>query len=211
MIVDIEKVLADPYGVLVQSVAEVVQAAPQSKLPWVVATVVVAVIASAAVWILKPAAPGSVSRFSHLLPEQQLFTGVNSQLVALSPDGSLLVYVANQQLYLRRMDELESNPIPGTDEGPAAPFFSPNGEWIGYWARADAQIKKIAVGGGAPIPLAGSSIPFGKVTWGADDRIVWGNNDGSNRSPAMGGRPRSWIRSLPGPPRSCPVESRSSQ
>ena len=51
--------------------------------------------------------------------------------LALSPDGRSLVYVAEQKLYLRQMDRNEATPIPGT-EGAYSPFFSPDGEWIGF-------------------------------------------------------------------------------
>ncbi len=170
--VDIQKVLADPEGVIVQPVAEVGQAVPASKLPWVVATLGLVVVASVAVWYLKPAEPRPISRFSHVLPEGQRFTNVGRPLVAVSPDGSHIVYVANSQLYLRSMDELEAHPIPGTDEIPTNPFFSPDGQWIGYWSQTDAQLKKIAISGGAAIPLADIVNPFG-ASWGTDDTIPW--------------------------------------
>jgi Tol biopolymer transport system component len=75
--------------------------------------------------------------------------------VALSPDGSHLVYVAGQggvqQLYLRAMDGLESRTIPGT-EGATSPFFSPDGQWLGF--SAAGKLKKISLSGGAPVNLA---------------------------------------------------------
>ena len=132
--VDIQKALADPSGVPVEPIGDVVQAAPRPMIPWLLAAVVLtAVTAGATVWNLKPEVPGPVSRFSHVLPEGQTFTNTGSTLVAISPNGSRMVYVANQQLHIRAMDALDSTPIPGTDETPAAPFFSPDGRWLGYW------------------------------------------------------------------------------
>ncbi len=58
--VDIQKALADPSGVLVQPVTEVVQAAAQSKLPWVAAIVLGIVVAGVGGWSLKPSEPVSV-------------------------------------------------------------------------------------------------------------------------------------------------------
>ena len=55
--------------------------------------------------------------------------------MAISPDGTRIVYVANYQLYLRSMDQLEAVPIRGTNESPTEPFFSPDGQWVGYFAR----------------------------------------------------------------------------
>src|SRR5206468_194549 len=66
-----------------------------------------------------------------LLPEDQSFTNGGRQLVAVSPDGTKLVYVAKSRLYLREMSGLESRPIPGSDSGglpPIGPAFSPDGQ-----------------------------------------------------------------------------------
>ena len=84
--------------------------------------------------------------------------------VALSPDGTRLVYVANRggkrQLYLRQMDRLEVTPIAGT-EGGLSPFFSPDGETVGFFVGY--KLKKVSVSGGVPQTLA--SVP--PVTRGA--------------------------------------------
>ncbi len=190
--VDIQTVLADPSGVLVQPVDEGVQAAPQSKLPWV-AAIIFGIVAGVAGWSLKPNLPGPVSRFSHVLPEGQQFTNTNRTVVALSPDGSRMVYVANQQLYVRAMDTLDSSPIPGTDENPTAPFFSPDGQWIGYWSQVDRQLKKIALGGGAPVVLTDIGNPYGAPQWSADDTIVWSQATGVMRASVNGGTPELLI------------------
>ena len=71
--------------------------------------------------------------------------------------GARLVYAANDQLYLRNLDEAVAHPIAGTDERVFTPFFSPDGEWIGYWA--DGQLKKIAVGGGVSGAHLRGSVP----------------------------------------------------
>ena len=191
--VDIQTVLVDPRGVLAQPVAEVVQASPQSKLPWV-AAVIVGIVAGVAVWNLKPEVPGPVSRFYHVLPEGQVFTNTGRALVAVSPDGSKMVYVANRQLYLRTMDTLESTPIPGTDENPTVPFFSPDGQWIGFISLSDGEIKKIPVSGGAPVTLAIPENPHGSPpVWGTDDMIVWSQLEGLMRVSTNGGTPELLI------------------
>ena len=176
--VDIQKALADPSGVLVQPTGDVAQVPPRRILPWVLAGVVVsAVIAGVAGWNLKPEAPSSVTRFSQVLPEGQQFTSTANTLVAVSPDGTRMVYVANTQLYARAMDALDATPIPGTDENPSAPFFSPDGQWIGYFSRIEGQLKKIPVSGGAPVTLSDAARPSGAPFWGTDDMIVWGQSD----------------------------------
>ena len=116
---------------------------------------------------------------------------------AVSPDGSRIVYGAArddvQQLFVRTRDELESRPIPNT-EGGMRPFFSPDGEWVGYFrwkerslASAISQgmrnlspstvLMKISLSGGPPVTLAqGGPVPGGVgtgATWGPDDIIVY--------------------------------------
>ncbi len=199
--VDIEKVLVDPSGVIVQPVADVVHAAPQSKLLWVAVTfLAVAVAVVATRMVLMPVEPGSVTRSSYTLPEGQAFTNLaNRSILTISPDGSRIVYAANRQLHMRLMNSLESTPIPGIDENPHYPFFSPNGQWIGYWSDDDTQLKKIAVSGGAPVTLANTNgNPFGTPTWGADDMIVWAEMGRViNTVSANGGTPEVLIASSP--------------
>ena len=188
--VDIQRVLADPSGVLVQPTGDAVQAPPRPILPWVLATFVVAtLVAVIATWNLKPTEPQSVAaRFYHELPDGQVFTRDQASLVAVSPDGSQIVYVANQQLYLRNLEEMEARPIQGTDEDPANPFFSPGGDWVGYFSVSDLQLKKIATIGGASVTLSDADRAFG-ASWGSDDTIVYGQLEGIMRVSANGGFP----------------------
>ena len=189
--VDIQKALADPSGVLVQPTGDVVQAQPQSKLPWVAAIALTAIVAVIASWNLKPTEPqplAPAARFYHELPDGQAFTRDGRPLVAVSPDGRQIVYVANDQLYLRNLNEMEARPIQGTDEDPANPFFSPGGEWVGYYSTSDSQLKKISTIGGASVTLCDATNPFG-ASWGSDDTIVYGQPEGIMRVSANGGAP----------------------
>ena len=171
-----------------------VQTASQSKLPWFTAFILGAIIAGLAVWsLIGPEPSGQVTRFSQVLPESQRFTRVGRPVVAVSPDGSRLVYVANNQLYLRAMDTLQSSPIAGTDEDPSAPFFSPDGEWIGYWSAEDDQLKKIAVSGGAAVTLCDAGNPRGRPVWSADETIMWSQGEGIMQVSANGGTPERLI------------------
>ena len=92
--VDVQKVLGDPSGVLVQPVAEVVQAAPQSKLPWVAAIAVTAIIAGLTVWFLRPIEPLPVSRSEYVLPDGRNFRRGARPVLRFSSDGSKFVYNA---------------------------------------------------------------------------------------------------------------------
>ena len=86
------------------------------------AAIVLAVAAGVAVWFLKPvpaAARAPMTRFSITVPSDQNFTRAGRHLVTISPDGTKLVYVANQQLYLRAIDQLEAVPIRGRTSIPS--------------------------------------------------------------------------------------------
>ena len=178
---------------LVEPGADVIQAPSKSSLPWIAATfLLTAVVASLAVWNLKPSETRSVVRFYHELAERHRFAR-SRNLVALSPDGSLLAYdeagpgggVA-AGLYLRSMDGLGATLISGTEGNPNTPFFSPDRQWLGFYLNG--QLKKIPVGGGAPVSLCDVTNPFG-ASWGADDTIVFGQPEGIMRVSANGGTP----------------------
>jgi len=67
------------------------------------------------------------------------------------------------------------------------PMFSPDGRWIGFFARG--KLKKIAVTGGAPVTLADAMSTRGGA-WGEDDTIIAGSgapSTGLLRIPASGG------------------------
>jgi hypothetical protein len=77
------------------------------------------------------------------LPEVQSFTNNVRSIVALAPDGSSMVYIANNQIHRRPMDALESTPIRGTAGNPSTPFFSPDGQSLAYWDAGEAQLERI--------------------------------------------------------------------
>ena len=76
--------------------------------------------------------------------------------VAISPDGTRLVFPilgkdSKQQLATRLLDQTAATVLPGT-EGASDPFFSPDGQWVGFFA--DSKMKKISILGGAPVTSA---------------------------------------------------------
>ncbi|HKI26542.1 MAG TPA: protein kinase [Candidatus Sulfotelmatobacter sp.] len=138
-----------------------------------------AVIASLAAWNLKPEPPRPVSRTVITLPPGQRLAGLDQPAIALSPDGTHLAYVAvqggRQQLYLRAMDSLEARPIPGT-ESATGPFFSPDGQWLGFFA--DQKLKKVSVSGGSALTLADVAFPLG-ASWDSHGMITFAPSVGS--------------------------------
>jgi serine/threonine protein kinase/Tol biopolymer transport system component len=172
---EIEQVLADPSGVFAQPVMTA-KARKKMRLgiPWVAAAIAVtAIIVGFAVMYLRPPEPKKVVRFDYELPNNQQFGDLTERAFAISPDGSQLVYATNKGLYLRSMNEMDSKLLPGTGGSMQRPFFSPDGEWIGFFCSADNRLKKIAISGGAPVTLAEVSI-FGSFDWGADGTIRYG-------------------------------------
>jgi serine/threonine-protein kinase len=150
--VDIQRVLTDPSGVLVQPIAAVhPRGRLRTILPWVAALVLTAIIAGVAVWNLRRPEPRQVMRFDYDLPEGHQLTG--SQSLAVSPDGKQFVYSTTNGLYLRSVDELTARLIAGTEGITAQPFFSPDGKSVGYFSVNDRQLMKIAISGGAPVTL----------------------------------------------------------
>jgi eukaryotic-like serine/threonine-protein kinase len=94
--------------------------------------------------------------------------------LALSADGRRLVFAGRaagggRRLYLRPMDRFEAAAIPGT-EGSAGPFFSPDGQWVGFWA--DRKLKKVSLAGGQPQTLCDAETLRG-ASWGADGHILF--------------------------------------
>src|SRR5436853_1419912 len=148
----------------------------RSRIVLVSASVLVAAAAAVAAWLLKPAPPKAVTRFAMSLPPgHRLFT--NRPELAISPDGTRLVYAAGQavgslQLYLRAMDGLEARAIPGTEQA-AGPFFSPDGQWIGF--SAGGKLKKVSLSGGLPVSLADVGPAGGAfgASWGSQGIIAF--------------------------------------
>ncbi len=112
--------------------------------------------------------------------------------IAVSPDGKYFVYTAEvpntSQLYLHRMNELASQPIPGT-ENSAEPTISPDGQWIAFNA-AQERLTKISIFGGAPEVICPTNGQTRGIWWAEDNTIYFGHISSSiYRVPARGGVP----------------------
>ena len=123
----------------------------------------VGALAMAGVWEVQPVPPAHVTGFSIGLPEGHQFS-LPRIAVAISPDGTRIVYAAEGRLYLRSMADLESRPIPGT-EGGIGPVFSPDSRFLAF--SVGGELKQIAVSGGVPVPLCRTGIVPSSVTWDA--------------------------------------------
>lgn len=123
-------------------------------VPWAVS--LAALVLVVVTW-RKPAA--DVGHF--VIPTEPLQVE-NTSAMALSRDGRVLVYVGEERgqrhLFLRPMGSSEARRVSET-EGARDPFFSPNGEWIAFFA--DGKLKKVSTGGGSPIVLTDASAAGG--------------------------------------------------
>jgi serine/threonine-protein kinase len=161
-------------------------------LPAVSGLVVGAAGASLLVWALtRPDPPRPMRMVIAPPPSDPLYSESIGGQVAISPDGTQVVYVGirgGPQLYSRKIDQLEAQPIPGT-QGARQPFFSPDGSSVGFWSTAESELRKVAIGGGPIVTIC--KAPTGNLygaAWGEDGTIVFGSG-GLYRVSAAGGSP----------------------
>jgi Tol biopolymer transport system component len=110
--------------------------------------------------------------------------------MALSPDGRQVAFAGRSgavtQLYVRALDAAAAKPLSGT-EGADGPFFSPDGNWIGFWAGN--TLKKVPAAGGPPATVAQvSGVGFG-ASWTEDGTIVFASPTGISKVSEDGGTP----------------------
>jgi Tol biopolymer transport system component len=173
----------------------------RERLAWMSALVAVALIAVVAVvWARRPVLAGRVSRFVITTPPGAPIRGGNQRGVAISPDGSRLVYRSSPQaigigtagvLYIREVNQLAAMPLHGA-EGAVDPAFSRDGRSIVYGDIRANALKRIPVDGGPPKTICSldGGNPRG-ASWGPDDMIVFATDRsrGLLRVPAAGGTP----------------------
>jgi len=117
---------------------------------------------------------------------------------AISPDGARLVYTVAQPggskiFYLRRADQLDGHPIPGTADG-SQPLFSPDGQWLAF--EAASKEKKVRLDGSAPVTIADGGGNNG-ADWTTTDELVVGATDkahGLSRVSVAGGELAEFTR-----------------
>jgi Tol biopolymer transport system component len=165
---------------------------------WRLVAVALAVVTGIMTWAIMrgPSAASPLSSLSVVFGPSERFREWGPDM-ALSPDGSTLVYGGSdvqgtrEQLRVRRIDRLESRVLEGVSG--FAPFFSPDGRWIGFYGAE--QLMKVSIDGGTPVPLGVSSNRAGAADWGADNFIVYADltpqgTHGLFRISADGGTPQ---------------------
>jgi eukaryotic-like serine/threonine-protein kinase len=139
----------------------------------------------------KPAPPLRTA-FAVPIPAGDTMGYDDTPILVLSRDGRRLVYAAERtgarQLFLRTLGELDPRPLEGT-AGARSPFFSPDGQWVGFFAEG-GKLEKVPIGGGPPrIICEGVNAQRG-ATWADDDTIILAADyaTGLSRVSARGGR-----------------------
>jgi eukaryotic-like serine/threonine-protein kinase len=179
----------------VPSAATPVMARPRaSRTAWVVAALIA--VAGALGWwralsAPKPAA-APLTAFAVSIPAGDLIAYDDTPILALSRDGRRLVYAGERagarSLFLRTLGDLQPRALEGTT-GARSPFFSPDGQWIGFFAEG-GKLKKAPVSGGPPqLICEGINAQRGAV-WADDDTIIMTADyaAGLSRVSARGGR-----------------------
>jgi len=132
--------------------------------------------------------------------------------MAVSPDGEMLAFSATDasgqsSLWIRPLGSAEARKMDQT-EGALLPFWSPDSQFVGFWAGG--KLKKIGRTGGLPEVIC--RVPeIAQGAWGADGTILYAkavnspifrvNQDGANATAATSLLPgqvsQMWVQFLP--------------
>ena len=186
--------------------APVVPAGPlrlwQRPVPALLAAILVAAISGLAVWggtRSEGPAPSPV-RFRLAAPSPPgLNLAPQSGDVAVSPDGHRIAYLTGngvdvnepKQLLLRSLSDFTPTTL-AEEPGLHSPFFSPDGEWVGYYDLADLELRRVSIRGGSAIPVCDLPAFMRGASWGADDTIIFATAEAESglwRVAASGGVP----------------------
>jgi serine/threonine-protein kinase len=200
---EIEEVMARPVG----TVDDV--RTRRADLPWTVA--VIAIVAALAMAVITWQQRSSSAESAVSWPVSFTVTAppgyqidVTSP-VGVSPDGRAVAFAASrggtQQIFVRDLDKREVAALPGT-EGGFAPFFSPDGQWVGFFAAQ--KMKKVLRSGGAPLSIA----DFSELAANRNASAAWDEQDtilftpdvftGIRRVSSSGGTPTDVTKAAPG-------------
>ena len=153
----------------------------QRPIPAATAALVIAVVASLTVLtVMRPdVAPSDLMRFVIVPPESApLAVSGFGRDVVISGDGTRMAYNgpipggAIPRINLRSIDQVNGAALPGTVRG-IAPFFSPGGEWVGFYNTEANALQKVSIFGGPPVTLTETPLVLG-ASWGTDDQIIFG-------------------------------------
>jgi DNA-binding winged helix-turn-helix (wHTH) protein/Tol biopolymer transport system component len=196
----------DPALALTRELDPIKGREPARRWIWAAVGAAVIVVSVVAAGLFVRLVPGgnppapTVLRLGFTLPASEpfsVYTGGATCAIALSPDGTFLVYSAlsvatnRTHLYVRRLDQFEARLI--TDSADANnPFVSPDSRWIGFFSP-DGMLKTVSVSGGQPKTVALAD-DTGDAEWESDDTILFTTRQGLMRVASTGGAPQPVTR-----------------
>jgi len=149
---------------------------------WAIAGFLIAGAFIAVSWLVmrKPNTPAGSVHLSIEMPATHSLVN-DGESIAISPDGRQIAFVASSgggssQIWLRQLDDFTARPIPDT-EGGRSPFFSPDGQWLGFFAGN--KLEKIPVAGGVAQVLCSGTAGTGSATWTSDGTIYFSGGFGA--------------------------------
>jgi serine/threonine-protein kinase len=193
--------------------------APPRVSPLTIAALIAAsaLIAALAMWMSLRRSQddhASAIRFTEAPPSTQpLKLNQFATVIAVSPDGRHFVYAARGgdenvesggtggALMLRSLDRLEATALVPSGR---SPFFSPGGDWVGYFDDNEFVVKRVPISGGSPVGICRFVGGPRGASWSDDNTIVFATADpatGLWRVPAGGGEPTPLTTPDAGEPR----------
>ncbi len=179
--VELDEALRDPSATSLNLAGAALNAGgarAASPAGWIAAALLLIVTLAMGALMLRdsPEAPEEPVRLRADLGIDGLLQQAVGAPFTISPDGSAVVFLGAQRegeqrlLYIRRLGAFEANPLAGT-AGATQPVFSPDGEWVCFFA--DGALRKIAISGGAPITLASIGTSPRGASWGDGGLIAF--------------------------------------
>jgi Tol biopolymer transport system component len=160
-------------------------------VPWI-AVALLALVAAATSWIAyrstRPAELKPLVRLEVDLGRDVYLNALGGSDIILSSDGTRIAYLSRNHLFTRKLDQAGATELPITP-GATSPFFSPDGQWIGF--AASGKLRKISVEGGAEVVLCDASSSYTGADWGEDGNIIASLriSGGLSRVSSAGGTP----------------------
>jgi Tol biopolymer transport system component len=190
--IEIQEALAAPAIMAAPTAAPAIRSW-RERLAWAAASLALIAIAFGIGFVLRAPKPLQPMRLSAEIGVDASLDTTLGASALLSPDGAHLALVASgadqkRRLYVRSIDQLQAAALSGT-EGARNSFFSPDGQWIGFFA--DGKLKKISVQGAAPVALCDAGDDRGG-SWGDDGTIVFAKDGATalSKVSSAGGTPQ---------------------
>ena len=165
-------------------------------LLWSSAAAVIAVAAALAGRASVPAEPRPVIRAVYRVPDGRRLAAFVLPPITIAPGGEAFAYGSTEgQVYLKAIEDIEDRPVTGDGSYADMPFFSPDGQSLGYHDGTSNQLKSVDLAAGGPSRVLadlGGRLPGG-ARWEPDGTVLYALPDGIWRVSENGGEPERLI------------------